>query len=35
MPSIVITDGMRRVIEGVEPGQELRYLDYQGHALPW
>jgi NAD(P)-dependent dehydrogenase (short-subunit alcohol dehydrogenase family) len=27
--------GMRRVIDGVKPGEALRYLDYQGHALPW
>lgn len=27
--------GMRRIIDRVEPGQPLRFLDYQGNALPW
>lgn len=27
--------GMRRQIEAVEPGQKLKFLDYQGIHLPW
>jgi len=27
--------GMRRVIDQVEPGQPLKFLDYQGTDLPW
>ena len=27
--------GMRRVIEQVKPGQELRFVDYLGALLPW
>ena len=28
-------EGMRRQIEAVEPGQHLKFLDYQGIHLPW
>jgi NAD(P)-dependent dehydrogenase (short-subunit alcohol dehydrogenase family) len=27
--------GMRRQIEAVEPGQTLKFVDYQGTLLPW
>lgn len=27
--------GMRRIIEAVEPGQKLKFLDYTGAPVPW